>query len=230
MKTFVGLEVSNHKYNKIRSENSTSEMEDLNKLERVLRRLFPDEEIDSLARLLSMASKRGEISYEEIETREETKEDLLLLVYNKRLLLPTEASRVSKTLAWEDRLLILSPGKMYEMPNVIRYLIKDAEETGEWRPDHAVRKYLQAIGEPEAEKILKLFQEVRKKVLNSKTLLKTNKITPKLIEECSEKLGLELNIDKAIAELKGGGIISPCPRSFLRCGIRYEINPSLLLG
>jgi len=50
-------------------------------------------------------------------------------------------------------------------------------------------------------------------------------VTPDLIEEASEKTGLKSNIGRVIAELKGGGIISPCLRDPLR--LQYEINPSL---
>jgi hypothetical protein len=205
-----------------------SRMERLNRLGRILKRKFSGEEVGSLALLLSLASEKGRVSYEEIEGEREKKENLLLLVYNVRLLLPVRTSQVSKTLAWEDRLLITKPGEMYEMPNVIRYLIRHAEETGEWRPDYAVKRYLENIEEPETEKILKLFQKVKERVADSKVLSKTNKVTPELLKESSEKLGLELDMDKTIAELKGGGIISPCLRNFSRYGIQYEINPSLL--
>jgi hypothetical protein len=203
-------------------------MKSVNKLAQVLKRRFPEEETVSLATLLSIASKKEEVSYEEIKVKKETKDCLLLLAYNKRLLLPIRTSQVSRTLAWEDRILTPKPGETYEVPNVIRYLIRKAEETGQWRPYYAVRRYLEDIGEPETDKILRLFQEVKKKVANSKFLSKTNKITPRLLKECSEKLGLELDIDKTIAELKGGGIISPSLRNFSRFGIRYEINPSLV--
>jgi hypothetical protein len=203
-------------------------MKSINKLAQVLKRRFPEEETGSLATLLSIASKKEEVSYEEIKVKKETKDGLLLLAYNKRLLLPIRTSQVSRTLAWEDRILTPKPGEKYEMPNVIRYLIRKAEETGQWRPYYAVRRYLEDIGEPEADKILRLFQEVEKKVANSKILSKTNKISPQLLKACSEKLGLELDIDKTIAELKGGGIISPYLRNFSRFRIRYEINPSLV--
>ncbi len=205
-------------------------MKDLSRLERALEKRFPEEKIVSLARLLSMASEKGKASYEEIKAEKEAKEDLLLLVSSERLLLPTRTSRVSRTLAWEDRLLITKPGETFEMPNVIGYLIKNAEETEEWNPDCAVRSYLEDIGEPEAEKVVKLFLEVKEKVVSSEILSKTNKITPELLKESSEKLGLGLEIDKTIAELKGGGIIRPGLRNFSRYGIRYEINPSLFIN
>jgi len=74
-----------------------SRMEGLNRLGRILKRKFSGEEVGSLAVLLSLASEKGRVSYEEIEGERETKENLLLLVYNVRLLLPVRTSQVSKT-------------------------------------------------------------------------------------------------------------------------------------
>jgi hypothetical protein len=203
-------------------------MKDLNKLEQALERRFPGEKLSSLAKLLSTASEKGKITFEGIEAEKGAKEDHLLFLYGERLLIPTRTSQVSRSLAWEDRLLITKPRETYEMRNAIRYLIRNAEETGEWKPNYAVRRYLEDIGEIEVEKIVRLFQEVREKVVSSEILSKTKRITPELLKECSERLGLELNIDKTIAELKGGGIMSPCLRNFSSYGIRYEMNPSLL--
>ena len=39
---------------------------------------------------------------------------------------------------------------------------------------------------------------------DSKVLSKTYRVTPELMKESSEKLELELDMDKVIAELKGG--------------------------
>lgn len=55
-----------------------------------------------------------------------------------------------------------------------------------------------------------------------------NKISPHLLKKIENDLGLELKVGRVIAELKGGGIISPCLRESIRTGtIQYEINPSL---
>jgi hypothetical protein len=203
-------------------------MKGLVRLEQALRRKFLVEDTVSLAALLSKASLREKISFEEIGVKKEAKEDFLLFLCSKRLLIPARTSQVSRSLAWENRLLIVKPGETYEMPNVVGCLVEIAEESGEWKPDYAVKRYLEHVGEKEAEKIVRLFRKLKEKMACSAISSRTNKVTPELLKECSEELGLNLDIDRTIAELKGGGVISPRLRGFLTYGIRYEINPSLL--
>lgn len=185
-------------------------------LEEALKRIFTGENMKSLAEILSLAAEKGKIRYEEIEMREAMKVDLLLLLEKERILIPVQTS---KTIAWEDRVLIFKPGEMYEMPRVIRHLIKNAEETGEWDPAYAVKRYLEEIGEEKPEIIIALFEKVKENV-------KMNKITPEILLKACEELDLKSKIGRIIAELKGGGIISPCLRKLSR--LQYEINPSLI--
>lgn len=195
----------------------------MGKLEEALSRRFSDE-ASSLASVLLLAAERGTVSYEEVEVREgsrrELKEDLLLLMEAERILLPV---RTSKGLAWEDRILTLRNGERYEMPLVVRYLILNAYETGEWNPGYSVEKCLEDMGESEASEVLKLYNRIREKA-------ETRRITAELLKKCSGELGLDLKIGKVIAELKGAGVISPCFRgSMYSTELQYEINPSLFV-
>lgn len=185
-------------------------------LEAALKRRFPKGEVKPIAEILSIAAEKGSIIYDEFEMREDMKEDLLLLLVNEKLLIPV---RTSRSLAWEDRTTIFKSGEVFEMPNVVGHLIRYAERTGEWNPDHAVRMYLEEIGETAPEKILSLFRKVKENAGD-------DRITPEIMLKASEELDLTPNIGRIIAELKGGGIISPCLRDPSR--LRYEINPSLV--
>ena len=98
--------------------------------------------------------------------------------------------------------------------------IQKVEETGKWNPDYAVKMYLKEIGETESDKILALFNRVKENV-------KKNKITPEILLKAYDELNLTSEIGRIIAELKGGGIISPCLRNTSR--LQYEINPSLII-
>jgi len=148
--------------------------------------------------------------------QENLKEDLLLLLEAEKILIPFQTS---KTMAWEDRVITFKHGEAYEMPHVIKYLIRKAEETGEWSPSYAVNKYLEEIGEPESLKITALFDKIKDKV-------KQKKISPDILLKTSEELNLKSKIGTIIAELKGGGIISPCLRD--PSHLKYEINPALM--
>lgn len=54
------------------------------------------------------------------------------------------------------------------MPHVIRNLIRNAMETGEWTPSCAVRMCLEEIGETEPEKITALFEKIIEKIEKSR--------------------------------------------------------------
>lgn len=185
-------------------------------LEEALRKRFKEENEEAFAKIVSLAAEKGRIRYEEIEMQEAVKIDLLLLLEKERILIPFQTS---KTMAWEDRVLTFKLGEVYEIPHVIRHLIRNAEETGEWNTDYAVKRYLREIGEEELEKITALFEKIKENVIQ-------NKVTPEILLKASEEINLKSKIGTIIAELKGGGIISPCLRKPSR--LLYEINPSLI--
>ena len=185
-------------------------------LEEALKKRFPEDDVKPIAEILSIASEKGSITYDEMGIQEDRKDDLLLLLDKERLLIP---ARTSRSLAWEDRMMIFRSGEVFEAPHVIGHLIRYVEETGEWDPDHAVRMYLEEIGEKSPEKILSLFNKVKENSVY-------NRITPEVMLKASDKLNLTTDLGRIIAELKGGGIISPCLRDPSR--LLYEINPSLV--
>ena len=187
------------------------------KLKETLKKRFKGHNEELLAKIILFAVKKDKIRYEEIKIQDSFKVDLLMLLEKEKILIPL---KTSKTLAWEDRILTFKPGEIYEIPHVIRYLIRKADETGEWNPDYAVKSYLKEIGEPEPEKITTFFNKVKEN-------MKQNKITPEILIKVSDELNLRSKIGTIIAELKGGGIISPCLRDLSQ--LRYEVNPSLII-
>ena len=124
----------------------------MNKLEKALSRLLKHSELTScLASVLDHASKKGSISYGEVEKIvNDNAEDVLLLGNEWRLLLPV---RTLKSAAWEDRLLVAKPEELYEVPNVVRYLAEDASRTGHWNPEHAITELFREMGEPNWEQM-----------------------------------------------------------------------------
>jgi hypothetical protein len=177
-----------------------------------------------LARVLACASKAGKISYSELGNLiEDDPEDILLLGKEWRLLLPV---RTSKSAAWEDRVLLPEIGEIYEMPNIVRYLVEIASQTGQWNPRHAIAKLFMTMGEPEWARISKLVEKMGEEA-------KDYKINAVQIKKICAEMGLGNKVDALIAELKGGGVMSPKLSSLaevLRVGSPiYELNPSLSL-
>jgi hypothetical protein len=197
----------------------------MNKLEKALSILLKHSDPAScLATVLAQASRKGTISYTEVEKiAGDDAEDVLLLGDTWRLLLPV---RTFKTAAWEDRLLLCKPGESYEVPNIVRCLVEDARTTGSWDPEHAITKLFKEMGEPAWEKMSKLIGRLGEQGEHFR-------IAAVQIKKTCRELGLGNRVDTLIAELKGSGVMSPKLGSLaevLREGSPlYELNPSLFM-
>jgi len=195
----------------------------MNGLEKALCRLLSHSELTKhLAQVLAHASERGRVAYREIEEMiNGDAEDILLLGNEWRLLLPV---RTLKSAAWEDRLLLAEPTELYEIPNIVKYLVEGARKTGRWEEGHALAELFRDMGEPNWEQIPKL-------VARLKTQAKDHRITASQIKTVCNELGLGDRVDVLIAELKGSGVMSPKLGSLAevsRAGTPiYELNPSL---
>jgi len=197
----------------------------VNKLAKALNRLLDDSELTApLAAVLACASKRGRVSYIEIEKIvTDNLEDVLLLGNKWRLLIPT---RVVKSGAWEDRPLVCQPGESYELPNAVRYLVENANKTGCWDPTYAITEVFREMGEPAWQQVPELVRELGKQA-------EGYQISAAQIRQACISLGLGDRVGVLIAELKGSGVISPklssLPEVFRAGSPLYELNPSLVI-
>ena len=197
----------------------------MNKPERALSKLLNHGELTRcLAQVLGYACKMGRVSYDEVDKiAGANTEDVLLLGNEWRLLLPV---RTLKSTAWEDRLLLCEPGELYEVPNIVRCLAKDAGRTGHWSPEHAIIKLFREMGEPDWEKMPTLVRLLGEQG-------KGYRVTAAQIKMVCSELGLGDRVDALIAELKGSGVMSPKLGSVAevsRAGMPiYELNPSLFI-
>ena len=195
-------------------------------LERAMSGVFGSDTITSrLSRALAYAAVKSTVSYQEIkEIIKDDPEEDLLLADKWRLLLPV---RTTKSSSWEDRLLFLRDGEIYEVPNVIKYLVKGALHTGKWDPEQAITKLFKELGDPHWKSISGLVRSIAEEAVN-------HKITGNQIQKICLRCGLSKRVDGLIAALKAAGIISPKLRSFpevFKAGSPiYELNPSVSIG
>lgn len=177
-----------------------------------------------LSQVLAYAAVKGTVYYQEIkEIIKDDPEDVLLLADKWRLLLPV---RTAKSSGWEDRVLLLKDGEKYEMPNVIRYLIRDALDTGRWDPEKSIIELFKEFGDPDWEQIPGLVRSIADKATD-------HKITGNQIKKICLQFGLSNRVDGLIAELKGAGIMSPklgfIPNVLGAKSPIYELNPSVII-
>jgi len=179
-----------------------------------------------LARLLCNAVCNGKISYEEARRLLGDEADEAVLAANYlRLLIPVRSTNDSMN--WSDAVLLLQPGEIYKMPNIVRHLVADASITGIWDPEGAVRTLLQEMGEPDWNLIPALVRKVCAEAI-------AYKINGFKLDRMCREAGLGSKVGAMILELKGAGIISPKLDDFAevqnaRSPI-YEVNRSLFLS
>jgi len=134
--------------------------------------------------------------------------------------------RTLKSAAWEDRLLLAKPGELYEVPNIARYLVKNASKTGRWNPRYAIAELFKKMGEAAWKRIPALVKGLGQQANDYR-------ITAVQIKEVCSELDLGDKVDVLIAELKGSGVMSPKLGSIAevsRAGSPiYELNPSLFI-
>ena len=206
-------------------ENRQSSRRSYDRLEKALSGILGTGEITrKLSQVLAYAAVEGRMSYQKIkEIIKDDPEDVLLLADKWRLLLPV---RTTKSSDWEDRVLVLRDGEKYEIPNVIRYLIRDALDTGRWDPEKTIIELFKEFGDPDWEKITGLVRSIAEKATGYK-------ITGNQIKEICLKSGLNDRTDGLIAELKAAGIISPklgsIPEVLGAQSPIYELNPSVII-
>ena len=175
-----------------------------------------------LSEILEYASLKGVVYYEQAkELINAEPEETLLTAEEWRLLLP---ARTAKSMAWEDRLFISRDGELFEMPNIIVRLVKDALGTAIWRTEEMVRQIFKEMGDPAWNLIPQIFASMAQTAAN-------NTISGNQITKVCLSFGFSNKADWLIAELKGTGAISPklsSPADVMKAGSPlYELNPSL---
>jgi hypothetical protein len=197
----------------------------MSNLEKALDELLKSAELTSrLASVLVQASKRGSISYREVDKIvHDNAEDILLLGNEWRVLLPV---RTVKSGAWEDRLLLCKPGESYEVPNIVRLLVVEATKTGRWNTERAITNIFKEMGEPAWEIMPKLVERLEEQA-------RDYRVTASQIKKICSDLDLGDRVDALIAGLKAGGVMSPKLGSIAEVSREgtpiYELNPSLFI-
>jgi hypothetical protein len=195
-------------------------------LEKALRSFLSESAvIGGVASILEFASLKGTIYYEEAwDIAGEDPEEPLLAAEEWRLLLPV---RTMKSMAWEDRLFMPMDRELFEMPNIILRLVKDALTSAQWRTTEAIGGIFREMGDP-------AWQTIPEMVAAMAALASSNTVSANQITRVCLAFGFSNKTDWLIAELKGAGVISPrlsSPADVMRAGSPlYEMNPSITCG
>ena len=190
-----------------------------NALSTFLENRFSREEAVSLSQLLYHSYIGEIIKYEDIDIDPVMKDDILLIAYEERLLLPIKSLPGS---AWEGRILSFDSQERYHMPRIARLLVGNILNTGIWDYEDAIEESLREAGETnigEMKQFLYGLREVSKK----------HELDIRLIHAVKNELSIEIDMHDTLDRLARCGIISPrTQRSLYTGSAKYEIHPCLL--
>ena len=197
----------------------------IDNLNKALNSFLKSDDAAKIAQLLELVVRNKKVAYEEAKAViGEDIEDILILAYGWRMLLPVKAAKAGD---WEDRMLTGQPEETYQAVSVVKHLVENASKTGRWDPETATAAAFEDIGEPEIDKMLILVARIASQV-------KGRRISGTQIKRLCTELGLGDRVDPLTSELKACGIMSPKLSSLTdpsRVGTPiYELNPCLLVG
>lgn len=193
-------------------------MSALQNIHTALKTIFSAEEADGLARLIQGVGSDGEVAVQAINLPGADRDDLILLAYEERLLIPC-ATRPGS--AWEDRVLSLAPGAAYFMPRVVKELMASAALTGDLNPDDAVRKALAEAGNEPVAGMLALFKALQPHSV-------ARQMEAGLMEIIHRRTTPDLDLHDTLDQFVLAGMMSPCPGRSIATGLAwYEISPVL---
>jgi hypothetical protein len=189
--------------------------EEIDRLSRALRGRFNDEDARNLALLLLQGYYSDSICYAEIDIAPELRDDIVLLAYEERLLIPLKGS------AWDDRVLSLTDSERYALPRIVRILVEKAGQSGEWNTGEAIREALLEAGESDTGGILKFINELR-------VMAPRFEVDIEVMRLAASELGLQIDLHEVTDRFVRCGIVSPrTGRSLYAGSSRFEINPCL---
>ena len=180
--------------------------------------LFSTSDALLLEKLLKDIFRKEAIRYEDIDIAASQKNDVLLMAFEERILIPAK-SRSGP--AWEDKILDFTNTGHYFIPPVVKAILNTMCETGEPSCERAVKKTLTNVIQEDPGDFVKLLQTIMIHAVNY--TFETG-----LLEIFFKKRAMDCDLHDVIDIFVICGMISPCPRKSLMTGLAwYEINPTL---
>jgi hypothetical protein len=181
-------------------------------------RRFAEVEAGDLARVLWQAWGPESVCYSDLDVAPESKDDVILLACEERLLLPVRSRGGS---AWADRVLSFADDERYRMPHVVRLLVEGAMATGRWDFPGAAAAALTESGESAADRVVELLYRLA-------AAAREREADIGVMQAASADLGVDLDMHDMLDRLVRCGIASPSTQRSLYTGVaKFEMHPCL---
>ncbi len=190
-----------------------------------LQTLLKDRFSDTDARLLEFFFIRhgaqSKLSYEDIDLEIEDRNDLILIGYEERILLPFQ---ITASPAWEDRVLDFNPAGSYLVTILAQQIKIVVEEHGRFSREAILTGLFPGFEQDKIHGIYLLLCDI---MANSGGFM----FEAGLLKLYHEKYDFGLDLHDTLDLFVIGSIMSPCPQKSFITGLSwYEISPALFWG
>ena len=159
--------------------------------------------------------------YQEIDLSRAEKNDLILLGYQERVLIPV---KTTASPAWEDRIIDFDVGRTYVIPPVVRQIPVVFSEKGYFCLESLLKKIVPDLVPEEVKRLYHLLDTI---MTHSTGFM----FEMGLLKLFYDKLTLQIDLHDIIDLFVINGIMSPCPQKSLITGLSwYEISPAMFWG
>lgn len=160
-------------------------------------------------------------SYEEIELNRDEKNDLILLGYQERILIPV---KTTASPAWEDRIIDFDVGRTYVIPPVVRQIPVVFSKKGCFCLESLLKQIVPDLVPEEVKRLYHLLDTIM-------THSTGFRFETGLLKLFYDKLNPQLDLHDIVDLFVINGIMSPCPQKSLITGLSwYEISPAMFWG
>ena len=161
------------------------------------------------------------LSYEEIDLNRAKKNDLILLGYQERILIPVKTTASS---AWEDRIIDFDVGRTYLIPPVVRQIPVVFSKKGYFCLESLLKQIVPDLVPEEVKRLYHLLDTIM-------THSTGFRFETGLLKLFYDKLNPQLDLHDIVDLFVINGIMSPCPQKSLITGLSwYEISPAMFWG
>ena len=190
-------------------------------LQTLLKGKFSDTDARLLEFFFIRHGTQSKLSYADIDLEVEDRNDMILIGYEERLLLPFQ---IMTSPAWEDRALDFNPTGSYHVTTLARQIKIVVEEQEKFSRETILTGLFPEL---EQDKIHGLYLLLCDIMTNSSSFM----FEAGLLKLYHEKYDFGLDLHKTLDLFVIGNLMSPCPQKSLITGLSwYEISPALFWG
>lgn len=186
----------------------------------LLRNHFPEEDARLLVYFFQNHADAECFSYKDLQLPQEEAQDLLMLCFDQRLILP---EKTRKGPAWEDRILTFDAAAVFQIPPVVRQITRVAGSRESLQTNFLPASIFEELPSSDISDMVQLLTTI---MANSRNRV----FEAGLLELYHQQINARVCLHDILDLFVISGVMSPCPARSLNTGLSwYEISPVCVL-